>query len=234
VATLTVHDSGVVVVIEDDESIGDLIELYLRREAFRVFQVRRGDQALAAIERHQPRLVVLDIGLPGLDGLEICRTLRTTPATQRLPIILLTARDSEIDRVVGLEMGSDDYLTKPFSPRELVARVKALLRRAEPVIAPNEKPPTLTVGPIDVDLARREARSNGTAVALTTREFDLLAHLVAHRGLALSRQQLLSAVWGADWYGDDRTVDVHVRQLRKKLGDALPLTTIWGVGYRLD
>ena len=228
-------DSGTVVVVEDDESIGDLVELYLRRESFRVFQVRRGDEALAAIERHRPRLVILDVGLPGNDGLEICRTLRSTPATERLPVIMLTARDSEIDRVVGLEIGADDYVAKPFSPRELVARVKALLRRAESQVpASQAKPPTLDLGTIEVDLARREARRNGVAVSLTTREFDLLAHLAANRGLALSRQQLLDAVWGPDWYGDDRTVDVHVRQLRKKLGDDFALATIWGVGYRLD
>jgi DNA-binding response OmpR family regulator len=143
---------------------------------------------------------------------------------------MLTARDGEIDRVLGLELGADDYVTKPFSPREIVARVKAILRRAE---GAKSSPSVISVGSVDVDTGRREARVDGTPVALATREFDLLQHLAEHQGLALSRRQLLDGVWGADWYGDDRTVDVHVRQLRKKLGDALPLSTVWGVGYRL-
>ena len=174
--------------------------------------------------------MILDVGLPGeLDGLEVCRELRSH---SDVPIIMLTARDGEIDRVLGLEMGADDYVTKPFSPRELVARVKAILRRAD---GPQRDAPTvLEVGPVEVDLGRREARLDGDAVALAAREFDLLAYLAENRGLALSRRQLLDGVWGVDWVGDERTVDVHVRQLRKKLGDAFPLTTVWGVGYRLD
>jgi DNA-binding response OmpR family regulator len=148
-----------------------------------------------------------------------------------VPVLFLTARDGEIDRVLGLELGGDDYVTKPFSPREVVARVKAILRRGSPSTAAGH---VIEVGDgIEVDLARREVRRGGAPVALATREFDLLAHLARNQGVALSRQQLLDAVWGADWYGDDRTVDVHVRQLRKKLGDDLPLATVWGVGYRL-
>jgi DNA-binding response OmpR family regulator len=149
----------------------------------------------------------------------------------RTPVIMLTARDGEIDRVLGLELGADDYVTKPFSNRELVARVKAMLRRAEG--PPPEGPEVLTVGNVEVDTGRREARVKGHVVALATREFDLLQYLAENQGLALSRRQLLDGVWGPDWYGDDRTVDVHVRQLRKKLGDDLPLATVWGVGYRL-
>ncbi len=219
----------VIVVVEDDANIADLIELYLRRDGFKVYQAPDGETALRTIRDRQPRLIVLDLGLPGqIDGLEVCRQVRATSDT---PIIMLTARDDEVDRVLGLEMGADDYVTKPFSPRELAARVKAILRRAE---GPRSSTTTIiTVGAIEVDTGRREARCNGVAVALATREFDLLHYLAEHLGLALSRRQLLDGVWGADWIGDDRTVDVHVRQLRKKLGDALPLDTVWGVGYRM-
>ena len=149
-----------------------------------------------------------------------------------MPVLFLTARDGEIDRVLGLELGADDYVTKPFSPREIVARVKAILRRGQPTASTDAT--VITIGDdFDIDLARREARHKGAPVALATREFDLIAYLATNQGIALSRQQLLDGVWGADWYGDDRTVDVHVRQLRKKLGDDLPLATVWGIGYRL-
>ena len=220
---------GTIVVVEDDPNISDLVDLYLRRDGYRVIQAANGEAGLEAIGRERPRLVILDVGLPGgIDGLEVCRRLRATSA---VPVLMLTARDGEIDRVLGLELGADDYVTKPFSPRELVARVKAILRRADG--PPKEAPEVLVTGRVEVDLGRREARVDGTAVPLATREFDLLAYLAENTGLALSRQQLLDGVWGHGWYGDERTVDVHVRQLRKKLGDALPLATVWGVGYRL-
>ena len=219
----------VIVVVEDDTNIADLIELYLRRDGFRVFQAPDGETALKTIRDRQPKLIVLDLGLPGqVDGLEVCRQVR---ATSDVPIIMLTARDDEVDRVLGLELGADDYVTKPFSPRELVARVKAILRRAEGPRASTVA--VFTVGAVEVDTGRREARLAGVPVALATREFDLLHYLAEHQGLALSRRQLLDGVWGADWIGDDRTVDVHVRQLRKKFGDDLPLDTVWGVGYRM-
>jgi DNA-binding response OmpR family regulator len=222
-------DLGTIVVVEDDPNISDLVDLYLRRDGYRVIQAPDGETGLAAIGRERPRLVILDVGLPGgVDGLEVCRRLRASSA---VPVLMLTARDGEIDRVLGLELGADDYVTKPFSPRELVARVKAILRRADG--PPKEAPDVLIAGSVEVDLGRREARVDGTAVPLATREFDLLAYLAENGGLALSRQQLLDGVWGHGWYGDERTVDVHVRQLRKKLGDALPLATVWGVGYRL-
>jgi DNA-binding response OmpR family regulator len=183
------------------------------------------------MDRESPALLIVDIGLPGeLDGLELCRQIRKT---SEVPVIILTARDDEIDRVLGLELGADDYVTKPFSPRELVARVRAILRRAGAATSVKAEPVTTVIGSVVVDTGRREVQREGTVVALTSREFDLLAYLAANRGLALSRRQLLDGVWGEDWYGDERTVDVHVRQLRKKLGDELPLTTVWGVGYRL-
>ncbi len=223
------NDQPVIVLIEDDPNIADLVDMYLRRDGYRVYQAADGSRGLELVETRSPRLVILDVGLPGaLDGLDVCRQLR---AASDVPIIMLTARDGEIDRVLGLEMGADDYVTKPFSPRELVARVKAILRRAD---TPVRTPRLLTAGDVEVDLGRREARVAGEVVTLAAREFDLLAYLAEHRGLALSRRQLLDGVWGPDWVGDERTVDVHVRQLRKKLGEALPLVTVWGVGYRLD
>ena len=217
-----------VVVVEDDLHISDLVAMYLRRDGFRVLQAEDAERGLELVDSERPDLVVLDIGLPGrMDGLEACRTLR---AKGDVPVLMLTARDEELDRVLGLELGADDYVTKPFSPRELVARVRAILRRTS---AP-ERPATVhRLGELEVDTGRREVRSSSGIVALTAREFDLLAYLAANQGLALSRRQLLDGVWGDGWYGDERTVDVHVRQLRKKLGDALPLATVWGVGYRL-
>ncbi len=218
-----------VVLVEDDPNIADLVDMYLRQDGFRVFQATTGERGLEQVRDRGPKLVILDIGLGGeLDGMDVCRQLR---ADSDVPIIMLTARDGEIDRVLGLELGADDYVTKPFSPRELVARVRAILRRAD---GPREDTSgVLRAGSVAVDTVRREASVDGEAVALATREFDLLAHLAANSGVALSRRQLIDAVWGIDWVGDERTVDVHVRQLRRKLGDALPLTTVWGVGYRL-
>ncbi len=222
------NEQGTVVVIEDDSNIADLVDMYLRREGFRVIQAGTGEAGLAAIERERPRMAILDIGLPGgIDGMEVCQQLR---AKHSLPILMLTARDSELDRVLGLELGADDYVTKPFSPRELVARVKAILRRSDGATGHSE---VLMAGRVEVDLVRREARLDGEVVPLASKEFQLLQFLAERPGRALSRQQLLDGVWGPGWYGDDRTVDAHVRQLRKKLGDALPLGTVWGMGYRL-
>jgi len=221
-------EAATIVVVEDDHNISDLVDLYLRRDGFRVIQAGDGESGLAAVARERPRLVILDVGLPGgIDGIEVCRRLRQSGD---VPVLMLTARDAEVDRVLGLEIGADDYVTKPFSPRELVARVKAILRRAE---GPVREVEILAIGRLEVDRGRREVRRDGEVVALATREFDLLSHLAENAGLVLSRRQLLDSVWGADWYGDERTVDVHIRQLRKKLGDDLPLATIWGVGYRL-
>ncbi len=224
---------GTVVVVEDDVHIADLVAMYLRRDGFRVLHAADGADGLALAARERPRMVVLDVGLPGdVDGLEVCRRL-----SGRCPVLMLTARDSETDRVVGLELGADDYMAKPFSPRELVARVRAILRRAEGPPGRQDHaadaPLRLEAGEIEVDRSRHEARMRGAVVPLTAREFALLAHLAANRGLVLSRRQLLDSVWGATWVGDERTVDVHVAQLRKKFGHVLQLATVWGVGYRL-
>ena len=218
-----------IVIIEDDPNIADLLDTYLRAQQFRVLLASSGERGLEIVANQLPSLVILDIGLPGIDGLEVCRQIRTRSA---VPVLFLTARDDEFDRVLGLELGADDYVTKPFSPREIVARVKAILRRG--LLHPLVDAPSCAIGDgIEIDFARREVRLASESIPMATREFDLLAHLARNQGIALSRQQLLSAVWGPDWYGDDRTVDVHVRQLRKKLGDDLPLATVWGIGYRL-
>ena len=230
---MDMNDDPVIVIVEDDPNIADLVELYLRRDGYRPYQASTGERALQVIAERNPELVLLDVGLPGeLDGLGVCRAIR---AESDIPIIFLTARDAEIDRVLGLELGADDYVTKPFSPRELVARVKAILRRSSGTASAAGRQTPIDLGwDLVVDPARREVTLAGEPIALATREFDLLHYLAEHRGLALSRLQLLDGVWGVGWVGDDRTVDVHVRQLRKKLGDALRLETVWGVGYRLD
>jgi len=220
-------DKGTVLVVEDEPNIADLVDLYLSREGFRVLKKATGEDGLAAIRDHRPRLVVLDVGLPDIDGLEVCRRIRATSA---LPVIFLTARADEIDRVLGLELGADDYLTKPFAPAELVARVKAVLRRTDgPQTAE-----ILQAGRAVVDVGRREIRVEDVAVDFTTKEFDLLRFLAERPGLALSRQQILDHVWGHDWYGDERTVDVHIAQVRKKLGAACTIATVRGLGYRLE
>ena len=219
-----------VVIVEDDPSISDLVDLYLRQAGFRVLQAPNGERGLELVHQHHPALVILDIGLPGIDGLEVCRRLR---ATTSVPVLFLTARDGELDRIIGLELGADDYVTKPFSPREIVARVKAILRRGATTPTPGDSSTVEIADGIVIDTKRREVTVAGAPVALATREFDLLAFLARNLGLALGRQQLLDGVWGEGWFGDDRTVDVHVRQLRKKLGDDLPLATVWGIGYRL-
>ncbi|MGH9170029.1 MAG: response regulator transcription factor [Acidimicrobiales bacterium] len=223
------QEAGTIVVIEDDANIADLVDLYLRREGWRVLSAADADRGLELVRQSCPRMLIVDIGLPGpRDGLDVCRAVRSE---SDLPLLFLTARDDEVDRVLGLELGADDYLTKPFSPRELVARVKAVLRRSEKV--PSQPSAVDLGGGIVIHPGRREVQAGGRPVGLTSREFDLLALLASHRGLVLSRRQLLEGAWGPGWVGDERTVDVHVAQLRKKLGDSLPLTTLRGAGYRL-
>lgn len=218
-----------VLVVEDDSSIADLLDTYLRNEGFRVLIAGDAERALEIARRQTPMIVLLDINLPGeMNGLDLCRALRST---MDVPIVMVTARDTEIDRVLGLEIGADDYVTKPFSPRELTARIKAILRRFNR--GPQDLEEVLSIGVISVDMKRHEVTKDGIPVPLTTREFDLLAHLLRNSGAVLTRSQLLEGVWGPEWYGDDRTVDVHVRQLRKKLGEELDLNTVWGTGYRL-
>jgi DNA-binding response OmpR family regulator len=222
-------DKGTILVVEDEPNIADLVDLYLSRDGFRVVKKATGTDGLDAIRDQQPRLVVLDVGLPDIDGLEVCRRIRATSA---LPVIFLTARADEIDRVLGLELGADDYLTKPFAPAELVARVKAVLRRTDDAGGPSAE--VLQVGNVAVDRGRREVRVGEQVVAFTVKEFDLLQFLAERPGRALSRQQILDGVWGFDWYGDPRTVDVHIAQVRKKVGGGLDIATVRGVGYRLD
>ena len=211
--------------VEDDESIGSLVSAYLEQTGYRVAWVRSGEDALATLEQLRPSLVILDIGLPGQDGFDVCRQMRTRSS---VPIVMLTARDEEPDRVAGLEVGADDYVTKPFSPRELAARVKAVLRRSKP----NPAAETLELGDLLVDTLAREVTVAGEPVELTAKEFDLLVYLLENVGIVVSRDQLLDRVWGMSYAGGTRTVDVHVAQLRRKLGRPDAIRTSRGSGYK--
>lgn len=214
--------------VEDEIHIVDLVRMYLEREGFKVVHAASGEDALGRVKRFPPALVILDIGLPGIDGMEVCRRLR---ATGSIPILVLTARADEVDRILGLELGADDYVVKPFSPRELVARVKAVLRRVEPRSGAANP---ISAGTVTVWPDRREVVAGDSKVQLTAKEFDLLLYLIENRGVVLTRPQILSAVWGYDYFGGERTVDAHVRTIRKKLEGKLPLTTIRGVGYKVE
>ena len=216
---------GTVLLVEDEEAIGTIVRTYLVRDGYRVVWVRSGEEALAEVSRHPVRIVVLDISLPGIDGFEVCRQIR---ARSSVPILMLTARDEEPDRVAGLELGADDYVPKPFSPRELVARVKAILRRAEP--APQER--MLRLADVVVDLEGREVTVADELVELTAKEFDLLAYFIESSGIVHSRDRLLDRVWGMSYPGGTRTVDVHVGQLRRKLGRPELIRTVRGAGYK--
>tara|TARA_B100000470_G_C19700402_1_gene350633 strand:- start:81 stop:785 length:705 start_codon:yes stop_codon:yes gene_type:complete len=223
-------DGAVVLVVEDDPNIADLLDLYLRRDGHRPYLAADGERALALFAERSPSLVLLDLGLPGgIDGLEVCRRIR---ATSGVPIIMVTARDDEVDRIVGFELGTDDYVVKPFSPRELMGRVRAVLRRSTNAGTPTG--PVVEFGDVHIDGDRREVTVGGAVASLAAREFALLWFLVENAGRALTRRQILDGAWGDGWIGDERTVDVHVRQVRRKLGDDLPLATVRGVGYRLD
>jgi DNA-binding response OmpR family regulator len=219
--------SGVAVVIEDDDAIGALVGTYLTQAGFEVVREASGERGAEAVDRRRPRVVVLDLGLPDVDGFELCRRLRESAD---VPILILTARDEEVDRIIGLELGADDYVTKPFSPRELVARVRAVLRRAEPV--PDESS-VIEVGELCVDVPTRSATFAGSPLALRTLEFELLAELARHAGRVVTRDRLLDRVWGVSFAGGTRTVDVHIAQLRKKLGRRDVIQTVRGSGYRL-
>jgi len=216
---------GTVLLVEDEHSIGSMTRGYLERSGWRVVWVRSGEEALAELGRHQVRIVILDIRLPGIDGFDVARLVRTR---SDVPIVMLTARDEEPDRVAGLELGADDYLTKPFSPRELVARMKAVLRRTDGRSAED----VLTLADIELNRNAREVAVDGQPVELTTKEFDLLATLLENPGIVVSRDQLLDRVWGMTYPGGTRTVDVHVAQLRRKLGRPELIRTVRGAGYK--
>ena len=219
-----------VLLVDDEPSILQLARMYLERDGFRIQEAKDGEAALEAITRLQPALVVLDVMLPKLDGFEICRRVRAE--NNSVAILMLTARDEDIDKILGLELGADDYLTKPFNPRELVARVKAILRRGENKSATADKP--VKLGELVIDPVRHEARVASRLLDLRTQEFDLLLTLANQPGRVFTREQLLQMAWGFDFYGQTRTVDVHVAHLRKKLeGSSIKIETVTGVGYKL-
>ncbi len=217
-----------ILIVEDEINIATPVKTYLERAGFDVAHALTGTAALRMLVETPPNLVVLDLNLPDIDGLEVCRRIR---ALSQVPIIMVTARDDDIDKIVGLEVGADDYLTKPFNVRELVARVKAILRRAPVTV--RQVGGILTHGAVSIDRSRHEVRVADELVQLAPKEFDLLWALLEERGHVLTRDQLLENVWGYSFAGDTRTVDVHVRQLRRKLGDACPIVTVWGVGYKV-
>jgi DNA-binding response OmpR family regulator len=227
---MTDEQRGLVLVVEDEKSIADLLGMYLRREGFGVATAADGRSGLAEAHRLHPVAIVLDVGLPEMDGTEVCRTLRAEG--DNTPVLFCTARDDEIDRVLGLEMGADDYITKPFSPREVVARVKAVLRRGGMAAADDDR--SIILGEVELNRARHRVTVAGRQVDLTATEFDLLAYLMGRPGRVISREQLLSAVWGYAAAAGTRTVDVHVAQLRAKLGPASPIRTVRGVGYSAE
>jgi DNA-binding response OmpR family regulator len=230
VALMTAAKAHSILVVEDEPSIASFIAMYLKKAGFAVRASTTGTDALEKAGAEPPNLIVLDLMLPDIDGIEVCRRIRQRSDT---PILMLTARDDDVDKIIGLEVGADDYLTKPFNPGELVARVKSILRRASPERRELENA-VLTWGELRIDSGRREVTVADEEVQLAPKEFDLLWELLDHRGLVLTRDQLLERVWGYTFAGDTRTVDVHVRQLRRKLGEWCPVVTVWGVGYKVS
>ena len=218
-----------ILIVEDEQSIASFVSLYLKNAGYGVRAVTTGAGALNAVATEMPALIILDLNLPDMDGVEICRRIRKG---SDVPILMLTARDEDVDKIIGLEVGADDYLTKPFNPRELVARVKSVLRRstADRRIDEGDE---LRHGELVINSGRREVLVGDDEIQLAPKEFDLLWELLDHRGIVLTRDQLLERVWGYTFAGDTRTVDVHVRQIRRKLGDASPIVTVWGVGYKV-
>jgi DNA-binding response OmpR family regulator len=218
-----------ILVVEDETSIASFVALYLKNAGYQVKAVVSGSAALNQVAASMPSLIILDLNLPDMDGIEICRRIRKS---SDVPILMLTARDEDVDKIIGLEVGADDYLTKPFNPRELVARVKSVLRRSGPEKRRDESK-ELRHGDLVINAGKREVYVGDDEIQLAPKEFDLLWELLDHRGLVLTRDQLLERVWGYTFAGDTRTVDVHVRQIRRKLGDASPIVTVWGVGYKV-
>ena len=218
-----------ILVVEDESSIASFVSLYLKNAGYGVKTAATGGDALTQAAAQEPALIVLDLMLPDIDGIEVCKRIRQR---SDVPILMLTARDEDVDKIIGLEVGADDYLTKPFNPRELVARVKSILRRATPERRERETE-VIVHGDLRIDAGRREVHVVDEEIQLAPKEFDLLWELLDHRGLVLTRDQLLERVWGYTFAGDTRTVDVHVRQLRRKLEDASPIVTVWGVGYKV-
>ena len=216
---------GLILVVEDDQSIADVLRLYLSRAGYGVHVEHDGSRALTQVTTLRPALVLLDVGLPGIDGIEVCRRMRAQD--DWTPVIFVTARDDEVDRVLGLELGADDYVTKPFSPRELVSRIAAVLRRSSGSVDAS----AIEIGDVRLEPGTRDVTVEGRSVDLTATEFDLLAALMRRPGIVFTREQLLSTVWGAAAYGQSRTVDVHIAQLRAKLGEDSPIRTHRGVGY---
>jgi len=218
-----------ILVVEDEGSIASFVSLYLKNAGYGVRTAANGAEALAQVAKELPDLIVLDLMLPDIDGIEVTKRIRQT---SDVPILMLTARDEDVDKIIGLEVGADDYLTKPFNPRELVARVKSVLRRATSDRRIDEGD-ELRHGDLVINSGRREVLVGEEEIQLAPKEFDLLWELLDHRGIVLTRDQLLERVWGYTFAGDTRTVDVHVRQIRRKLGDASPIVTVWGVGYKV-
>jgi DNA-binding response OmpR family regulator len=221
-----VSRGGTILLVEDEEDIAAIVRAYLEREGFRVVWASRGTEGLQALERHDVRLAILDVQLPDTDGFDLCQAIR---AVSSLPVVMLTARDEEIDRVTGLELGADDYVTKPFSPRELAARIRAVLRRVEPEVDADR----LAAGDVVLDRRSRTAIVDGVDVELTAREFDLVWHLAERPGVVVTRERILDRVWGLAFPGGTRTVDVHVGQVRRKLGRPELIRTVRGTGYKL-
>ena len=225
---------GQVLIVDDEAGIARLVSMYLEREGFSTITAKTGAEALDMVVSRQPSLVVLDIMLPDIDGREVCREIRRS---SDVPIIMLTAREGDEDKIVGLELGADDYVTKPFVPRELVARVKAILRRANAVPSSETSQALIDFGALSIDMDKREVRLDGEVISLRAKEYELLVELARRPGVVFSRERLLQDVWGYDFFGDSGTIDVHVRRLRAKLNDDSQnprfIETVWGVGYRL-
>ena len=226
---------GKILIVEDEANIRQLVRYNLEKEGFQVMEAADGMQGLRTAQKEKPDLVLLDLMLPGMDGLEVCRTLKGTPATSALPIIMLTAKAEEVDKIIGLELGADDYMTKPFSPRELTARIKAVLRRSQKETA---LPGELQVGRLRFNFSRYEVSLGGIKLELTPKEYELIKMLATNLGKVFTREQLLEKVWGYEYFGDTRTVDTHIKRIRQKLGvkdDSLwDIKTVWGVGYKFE